>query len=305
MGRTWLPLQVVHSENDWQTPASRYQSIGQNTAVLDEKTGEIHMLFTRNNTAMFATSSADDGATWAVPTPIPNKPGCPSCWIAPSFSAIQLKYNKEHAGDLVACLDYSNLPGHEGGGPVERSGTMISSDHGKTWFVGATDIIGDECAVAELPNGTVVLNARDYINQTKQTVHRSIAWSHDGARNFSPVYFAPTLPDPVVEGSMIFGQFTNNSLGVGKPLFFTNPASEVARRDITLKMSTDGAATWSRVHLVQEGFGMYSSVVQFPDGTLGVQWDDGHDGPISHAGLANETFVRLALSKRMNEQILV
>ena len=43
---------------------------------------------------------------------------------------------------------------------------------------------------------------------------------------------------------------------------------------------------------------MYSSVVQFPDGTLGVQWDDAHEGPVSHAALANETFVRLQLSPR-------
>jgi hypothetical protein len=197
MGETWLPLQVIHSENTWKMPPSEYQSIGQDTAVLDNDTGVIHMLFTRNNTEMFATSSSDDGATWAAPTPVPDKPGCPSCWIAPSFSAVQLKYNKEHLGDLVACLDYSNLPGHEGGGPVERAGTMISSDHGKSWSKGATGVIGDECAIAELPNGTIVLNARDYVNQSAHTVHRSIAWSHDGGRSFTPVFFPETLPDPV------------------------------------------------------------------------------------------------------------
>ena len=48
----------------------------------------------------------------------------------------------------------------------------------------------------------------------------------------------------------------------------------------------------------QKGCGMYSSVLQFEDGSIGVQWDDAHDGPISHAGVGNETFVRLRLSKR-------
>ena len=86
---------------------------------------------------------------------------------------------------------------------------------------------------------------------------------------------------------MVFGEHTPAALGVGQPLFFTNPASEVAREDITLKMSQDGAASWSTVHLVQKGCGMYSSVLQFPDGSVGVQWDDAHGGPISHAGLAN------------------
>ena len=230
-GQTWEPLQVIHSENNWLTPVKHYQSIGQNTAVLDETTGTIHILFTRNNTDVLQSHSIDDGATWAAATAVTDKPGCPSCWIAPSFSAIQLKHNAAHRGDLVACLDYSNLPGHQGGGPVERSGTLISTDHGKSWFVGATEIIGDECAIAELPNGTVVLNARNYVNQSQQKVHRSIAWSHDGARSFSAVYFAPDLPDPVVEGSMILGNATPRSLGVGQPLFFTNPASFVARED--------------------------------------------------------------------------
>jgi len=138
-----------------------------------------------------------------------------------------------------------------------------------------------------------------------QTVHRSIAWSHDGGRTFSPVYFAPDLPDPVVEGSMILGDFTPLSLGVGRPLFFTNPASESARQDITLKMSTDGAATWTDIRLLQKGCGMYSSIVQFHDGTIGVQWDDAHNGPITHAGLANETFVRLNLSRRSDDALVV
>ena len=96
------------------------------------------------------------------------------------------------------------------------AGTLISSDHGETWFVGATGILGDECAIAELPNGTIVLNARDYVNQSAQTVHRAIAWSDDGGRSFSPVYFPPTLPDPVVEGSMIWGEHTPAALGVGQ-----------------------------------------------------------------------------------------
>ena len=55
--------------------------------------------------------------------------------------------------------------------------------------------------------GTIVLNASNYINQTANAVHRSIAWSHDGGRTFTPVYFAPTLPDPVVEGAMIYGEY--------------------------------------------------------------------------------------------------
>jgi hypothetical protein len=38
---------------------------------------------------------------------------------------------------------------------VEQLGTLISSDHEQSWFKGATEIIGDECAIAELPNQQV------------------------------------------------------------------------------------------------------------------------------------------------------
>ena len=147
--------------------------------MLDATTNIVHLLFTRNNTSILATSSSDHGKTWTPPVPVPEKPGCASCWIAPSFSAIQLRHHPRHAGDLVVCLDYSNRPGHAGGGPAEMSGTLISTDHGATWHIGATNVTGDECAIAELPNGTVVLNARNYVNP-----HRAVSWSHDGGRTF-------------------------------------------------------------------------------------------------------------------------
>ena len=71
----------------------------------------------------------------------------------------------------------------------------------------------------------------------------------------------------------------------------TRPASTAAR-------AVQPGLIWSRVHLLQKGCGMYSSVIQFEDGSIGVQWDDAHEGAVTHAGLANETFVRLQLQKR-------
>ena len=42
-------------------------------------------------------------------------------------------------------------------------------------------------------------------------------------------YFNPDLPDPIVQGSMVAGDHTPASLGVGKPLFFTNAHTELDR----------------------------------------------------------------------------
>ena len=37
----------------------------------------------------------------------------------------------------------------------------------------------NECAIATLPNNTLVMNARNYVGQADFTVKRAIMWSHD------------------------------------------------------------------------------------------------------------------------------
>ena len=96
---------------------------------------------------------------------------------------------------------------------------------------------------------------------------------------------------------MIIGTHTPAELAVGQPLFFSNPESETNRQDMTLKMSTDGGLRWSRVLRIQNGSACYSSLVQFADGSLGLQFDDGGKGPVVHSPVTNETFMRIALHK--------
>ena len=137
--------------------------------MLDATTGAIHLLFTRNNAIVFSTASTDHGASWSAPRQqLARLPGCTApagghCWLAPSFSAIQLRRQqgryKGLNGDLVACFDYSLLPGHTGGGPVERSGTLISSDHGESWGVGAMNITGAAAAATASGGGGVAAAA--------------------------------------------------------------------------------------------------------------------------------------------------
>ena len=182
-------MQVVRSANDWRTPPAQRQSIGQNTAVLDAVTGAIHLLFARNDSVIFSTSSSDHGATWRKPKLVLDRiAGCSApagehCWLAPTFSAVQLRHQRgqyaHHNGDLVACFDYklqrSSSPPRL---PLRAGGTLLSSDSGASWFVGARDILSNECAIAELENGTVVLNARNNLDRGNKTAHRAIAWSH-------------------------------------------------------------------------------------------------------------------------------
>ena len=126
----------------------------------------------------------------------------------------------------------------------------------------------NECAIAELDNGTVVMNARDYVGQASHTAHRSISWSNDGGESLSAGYLAPSLPDPIVEGAMAAD-------AAGKLLVFTHPNSEATRDHMTAFSSADGGVTWLPAVLLDAGASAYSSVVALRNGSYAVQFDVG------------------------------
>ena len=103
---------------------------------------------------------------------------------------------------------------------------------------------------------------------------------------------------------MLTGWDTPAELGIAgnQTLFFTNPAATYNRANLTLKMSVDGGCRWSEVLRVNNGTSMYSSIVQFSDGTIGVAFDDGSDiqcPPRTPYGCGrnNETFRLIRLRK--------
>ena len=200
----------------------------------------------------------------------------------------------------------------------------------------------NECAIATLPNNTLVMNARNYIGQANFTVKRAIMWSHDEGDSCEHLqaalhfvfatmtrhgligsglvlhvwlcamhvgigpYLNPDLPDPVVQGSMVAGDYTPVILGVGKPLFFTNAHMEFDRANNTLMMSMSGGLHWQEVFQIQNGCSEYTGLVQFKDGKIGAGFDDGGPFPPNYLPkqgqckkpATNETFVLLELSRR-------
>ena len=126
----------------------------------------------------------------------------------------------------------------------------------------------NECAIAELDNGTVVMNSRNYVGEEAHDVHRGISWSHDGGDSFSAAYFPPSLPDPIVEGAMA----TDAS---GKMLVFTHPANPRNRDHETVFSSVDGGASWSPAVLLDANYSSYSSLARLPNGSFAVQYNTG------------------------------
>ena len=299
-GLTWQPWQLVHTESN----QTHQVTIGQGTPVLDHNTGRLWMLLTRNNSELLLTYTDDHGASWAKPSDITaaTKPAGYG-WIAPSFSGTQLR-----SGRLAVCADH--IVDQWTAYPITHtiSSLITSDDHGATWQwqpKGSPDGYEmNECAIASLPNGTVVMNARNYLGQANHSVKRALMWSHDEGVSWSAPYLNPDLPDPIVQGSMVAGSHTPLGLGVGQPLFFTNAHSEWDRANDTLMMSTTGGATWQPLLRLQHGCSEYTGLVQFKDGRIGAGFDDGGPFPAGYKPgrnqckmmTNNETFVLVELT---------
>ncbi len=159
---------------------------------------------------------------------------------------------------------------------------MISDDFGQSWRAGGKipmrpasssgrGIQPDECTIAALPNGTLVLNARDEAGGDR----RLIAFSHDGGESFTGLRQVADLPDPTCEGAMISSRFSESI----PRLFFTNAHSAdngpAGRSNGTLSVSDDGAASWWAVASIEPGAFAYSALVEINRTTLGVLYETG------------------------------
>lgn len=244
-GATWGAQQVV-----WSDGAN---TCGNPVPIVDQASGRVVLAMTWNlgtdgETAIinktakdtrrvFVAHSDDNGATWSSPAEITSSVKSVEWgWYATGpGGGIQLR-NGAHAGRLVVPCDHSDAAG------AYCSHVIYSDDAGATWQLGGTvpDVKLNECQVAELSDGRLLLNMRNY-NRTVKA--RRISFSGDaGATWWSPVYDA-ALIEPICQASLERVRWPQ---GTGAGLIaFSNPASESSRVNLTLRLSTDDAATWA------------------------------------------------------------
>jgi len=138
------------------------------------------------------------------------------------------------------------------------AGVLRSGDGGATWQAGELITAGEhfinpsEACLAELPNGEILMNIR----HEGDIRRRAALVSRDGGRSFSGPEMLEALPDPICLGSMAMH---------GDILAFCNCDSESARENLTLRLSTDGGATWPAARKIA-GCGAYSDLAFSPDG---------------------------------------
>lgn len=268
-GKTWQPLQVVWDDGP--------NTCGNPCPVVDRTTGTIWLLMTHNlgsdtearieagtaqgSRTVWITSSRDDGQTWSKPRDITAQVKKPDwTWYATGPGiGIQTR-----TGRLVIPCDHKARPGRQ-----FFSHVIYSDDHGETWHIGGS--VGpqcNECQIAELSDGRLLLNIRSY----RGTGRRLIAFSDDGGKSFSEPVEDPVLVEPVCQASLIRYDALSRSL------LFSNPAS-TRREKMTVRLSTDDGRTWNHARVLHEGPSAYSCLAVLADGSIGCLFEKGEKSP--------------------------
>jgi sialidase-1 len=163
-----------------------------------------------------------------------------------------------------------------------------SDDEGETWSIGGNaphdpskpgqNGWGNEVQMAELADGSVLLNSRSFAgNRLRKT-----AISRDGGITWSELTDDPELPEPMCMGSLF--RYSDPLDGEENILLYSGPADQNARALGTVWLSRDEGESWpvSKV-LLAEGQFAYSCLTRLPDGSVGCLYETDDYGRIVFA----------------------
>lgn len=276
-GDTWSDQAVVWSDAK--------NTCGNPSPVVDRTTGTIWLLMTwnrgddrepaiikqtsRDTRRVFVSHSRDDGVTWAEPKQITNDVKLPNwTWYATGPGAgIQLTQDGPYQHRLVIPCDHIEADTEQ-----YYSHAIYSDDHGESWQLGGTtpNHQVNECQVAELPDGRLILNMRNYDRSKHQ---RQVAFSADGGESWSGQKFDPELVEPICQASL------RRYDGEEPLLLFSNPADEAKRVNMTVRVSADNGATWPRKLVLHAGPSAYSDLAVLDDGRIACLYERGAEHP--------------------------
>ncbi len=278
-GKTWSALEVVWDQGE--------NVCGNPAPVVDKNSGTIYVLLTWNlgtdresqiidqtsedTRRIFVIHSTDDGESWSEPEEITNSVKKENwTWYATGpCHGIQLEKG-ENKGRLVIPCDHIEAETKK-----YYSHTIYSDDFGKTWKLGGStpqDQV-NECAVAELSDGRLMLNMRNYDRSEKS---RKISVSEDGGLSWSNIYSDKTLIEPICQAGLSRYSFADQGRS---RLLFSNPANKNKRQNMTLRLSYDEGSTWAKSKVLHEGPSAYSDVIKLPNGNIACLYEAGLKHP--------------------------
>ena len=278
-GKTWSELQVVCDDGE--------NTCGNPAPVVDRETGTVFLLMTRNlgvdrepqiidqtsidTRRIYITQSTDDGITWTIPVEITKYVKHDNwTWYATGpCQGIQIVHGL-YKGRLVIPCDHIEAETKK-----YFSHVIYSDDHGKTWQPGGTTPVDqlNECTVAEMADGKLLLNMRNYDRTQK---NRKTTVSNDGGISWANVQRDEVLVEPICQAAM--HRYSFNQEGKSR-LLFTNPANTDKRCNMTLRLSYDDGVNWAKSMVLYHGPAAYSDVARLPDGDIGCFYEAGYNHP--------------------------
>ena len=223
--------------------------------------------------------SKDDGLTWSEPENWTKRLKDPKwCLFAPApGNGINLMN-----GTLVMPTQGRDAAG------FPFSNFMWSKDHGKSWTLSSPARDNTtECSVAELKDGSLMLNIRDNRNRKdkSKTNGRAVSVTDDMGKTWK-IHSSDhgALPEPVCMASLISHDLKDGR----RVLFFSNPNSKYRREKMTVRMSLDQGKTWPKSILLDQKGGAYSSLAMVDDRTLGILYE---------SSVADMVFQKIKLSE--------
>jgi sialidase-1 len=270
-GRTWGPLQVIHTEPGNVT-------LGNPVPIADRATGDIHLVYARDGRQLFHRVSHDDGTTFSDAMDIT----APVAEMATQHG-IDWNHVLPHPGRGLhtskgRLIVQIKTAGHKRGGPSRRVGAIYSDDRGHTWkpggWVPPTRGETSESTMFEMGDGTIVMNTRWH-----DGAHRLVSHSGDGGLTWSAPEPHLELPDLVCQGSILRASSTPDQRRVYFSNIVPEPSSSqviVGRRSrLVVRASDDDGMTWPFARVVVPGPAGYSDLTIAPNGNLLVLFEAG------------------------------
>jgi sialidase-1 len=305
-GRSWLPLQVLASEQGVNFHSGPSLVDGRSGRVFkfikkrpanfrnpkDFHAAMVHdgERWRRWGCGSYVMQSDDGGATWSTPRRLslehPDSAGIID--VGNGVHGIQLP-----DGRLViqAYCQASKEWEQEHDNP-SRAFLLVSADGGETWNRGAEWSPGYapmEYGIAVLPGGSLSINQR-----TLGPLRKVARIESPDAGVVVNLRSDPNLPEPVCHAGLVFVPGAGDGV-----LLFANPAvenlrggyREETRRMLTVRMSVDGGQTWPVARLLDEGRSGYADLAALPDQTILCLYENGperYDDQISVARFNRE-----------------
>lgn len=302
-GVTWEPFQVVLDQKNWGELPEKFNGVSDPCILVDERTNTIFVaglwmhgildgktgkwisglsndskkwqhqwrgrgsqpgLSVKQTCQFLITKSTDDGKTWSKPiniTPTTKRKGW---WLYAPAPGHGITLHDRTLVLPTQGRDENGLP---------FSNITYSKDGGDTWHASnpAYKDVTENMAV-QLSDGSIMLNMRDNRNRRHQNENvdngRRVCITTDLGNTWTE---HPTSRKALTEPTCMASLHRQ-----GGKLFFSNPNSRIARKNMTIKMSTDQGMTWSTKHWIlldeQNGRG-YSCLTTVNDSTIGILYE--------------------------------